>query len=259
MKRVGLFLLFVLLFGFVAYAIFRSMSASPSGTDPNAHVDESGIREVSLDGKLTSLGNISIGYGTHLLTKADASTVLLTGLGADLAPHTGKMVHVEGRSNKTPSGKDLVEVLRINDLPDASPSPSTDEASPISPDSWSSYSHVRLGLSFQRKGAWVFSDTQTGIHIDLLPDIILIEKLPLDPKKSVASFTGDETKAKKIVLMSGSVSGYKRLDTASGQVVIVFSRQNALYKLTYTPSEVRVTDSHGNDFLTLVNSLQFLK
>lgn len=259
MKRFGLFLLFVLLFVLASYAVLRGISGPSPKSNPNAHVDDAGIQEVSADGRLTSLGNISIGFGTHLLTKADNSTILLTALGADLVPHVGKMVHIEGRSNKTPSGKDLIEVLRITDLPEDASSPITGEAGAASASEWSIYNHVRLGLSFQRKTDWVFSDTKTGVSVAVAADTMSMEKLSLDPKKSVASYTGDETKAKRIVLIGGSVSGYKLIDNTNGQIVIAFSRQNALYKLTYTPSDVRSVDAHANDFLTMINSLQFLK
>lgn len=261
--------LLIILFGTGAYFVYSYRSVTIAQKNSQ---EEQEIREVTADGKLRSLGSTYVPEsGSHILVHDDGTTVLLSGLGADLEPYIGQDVTVEGRLTTTPSGKELIQVLRVSErvIPESAEQSMTSKELVM-------YEHSSLGLKFLRRDFWTMLETKSGVLFTIsaqkIPcdpdsgvpcrepkdDSITLEKLTNTTSASLASFTGNEKMATKNLIGPDKVIGYKYYDSLTGKIVFVVQRSKEVFRFTYSPGVYRPVDSSANDFHALQNSFQFL-
>lgn len=230
---------------------------------PNAaHAEENDHPKEAIEtGIITSLGSISVpGSGTHLLTKSDRTTVLLTGLGANLDEYVGTRVEVEGRLTQTPSGKALIQVLHVN-----SAKVSADTVDPQEDmDAWETFKEAtHLGVSLQRRRGWKLEQTPTSLLFTLSSqaadgktDTIRIERVPNAKNEPLQNFTGAPKTSSKNLIGPRKLSGYRRVE--NGVITFVIAREKSVFLLKYTPGAVRGIDSSANDFYSMISSFDFI-
>jgi hypothetical protein len=268
MKSLFVLLLLVLL---SAGGYFVYSSRSNSGLQKNSG-EMTEVREVSASGRIQSLGVTSVpGSGTHLLFRADGSTVLLTALGADLDPYNGQQVEVEGRLTTTPSGKELIQVLRVSEQA-AKLADTVDSASK----EWKKYENQILGVRFQRREFWMLTNKKDALLFTIpavqpacdpdevkpceavKDDTILVERFINSKSAPLRSFAGGETLSAKNLVGPDKLVGYRSYNSTTGEIIFVVGRDNFIYRATYTPSAYRTVDVSANDFHSLQNSFQFI-
>lgn len=264
MKRfIPIIVLFLIVAGGYMYLQQKkTLSVSESAVGEQDHIKE--VKEIGL---ISSLGNISVpGSGTHLLTRTDKTTVLLTGLGANLDEYLDKNVEVDGRLTQTQSGKELIQVLSIR-LSEVTPSP-TDSADNVT--TWEDFKDVGLGISLRRRHNWKLSQGKDFISFaisipslscsgDTCPpdDHIRIEKKSNIQGASLASFTGNEKLATKNIVGLHSLVGYKATDPISHVVTLAVAKDTSVFILTCTPGSEKTVDALTNDFFSLIHSFDF--
>lgn len=236
--------------------------------------DESEIVEVSEVGILKSFGSFAAkDAGTHFVEKADSSVLLLTGLGVNLDPYVGQKVEVHGRMAKTPSGKDLMQVISVGNAPVEA------EKVPVVSDphdtSWSPFLDSKLGVSFQKRNNWTLTSKGSGIQSSLtlgLPtaegevsgggntDFIDIKRFTNPERKPLELHSQLVTKS---LLPVQSKIGVDALDAFEyrydiGIIEVYLVRDQYLYMLSYAPFQKISGDVHRNDFYELLSTFRFI-
>lgn len=263
MKRLIPFVIFFFLVVGVTYVVYGNQVTIRFGEGEKS--DDDHIRERTAVGRLQSLGSVVIpGSGTHILILKDKSTILLSELGVSLDSAIGKQVEVEGRETTTPSGKELIQVLRVRELPPE------EAASEVVSKAWVSFENIGLGVKFMKREFWKNASTSNGLTLTVPADLsscgdecesmkddtILIEKVDNTKGAPLASFVGDAKLASRNVIGVKSLSGYK-FTRPDGVILVAVSKEKSVYRFTYTPGVVRSADSVANDFHSLLNSFEF--
>lgn len=264
MKRLIPFIIFFFLVVALTYVLYGNQVTIRFGE--NEKSDDDHIRERTAVGKLQSLGSVVISdSGTHILILKDKSTILLSGLGVSLDSAIGKQVEVEGRETTTPSGKELIQVLRLRELP---PEQATAE---VVSRAWVSFEDASLGVKFSKREFWKNASTRDGLMLTIPADLstcgdeceqikddtISLEKLDNSKAAPLVSFVGDPKLATRNVIGVKSLSGYKFV-RPDGVIVVAVAREKFVFRFTYTPGAVRSADSVANDFHSLLNSFEFV-
>ncbi len=264
MKRfIPFVVIFLLAIG--VYAYFEGGKKSDLVVDGHGSEREEPIRESQVLGMITSLGSIAVpGSGTHLLTRPDLTTVLLAGLGANLDEYLEKMVEVEGRLTQTPSGKDLIQVLRVRLAEDQT----MGDTVAVS-DAWEDFEEKTLGLKFRRRGNWEVAQTPILVTFTLPTDckemscskekagVISIEKIANDKNQALNTFTGDAKISTKNLIGPRKLLGYRHVDLKTGAIIFVVAREKSVFKLMYTPGIIKAVDEGANDFYSMISSFEF--
>lgn len=270
MKRfLPVFILFLVLFsGYVFYTQRGSFSMSTQ----NPAQEEEEIKDVREVGTISSLGSIVVpGSGTHLLTKSDKTTILLTGLGANLDEYLQKNVEIEGRLSQSPSGKQLIQVLRVTPIE----ATSTVTIDPKEAQKWETFKDESFGMTFQQRHGWDIAKTTNTVTFTIpsssalscgdqpiCPAIpsstIKIERILNSNDASLASFTGDEKTSTKNLIGPHKLVGYKRTQADKGVITFVVAREKYVFVLTYTPGNFTTYDPSTNDFFSLIASFDFI-
>lgn len=270
MKRfLPVFVLFLVLFsGYVFYTQRGNLSTST----PNPAQEEEEIKDVREVGIISSLGNITVpGSGTHLLTKIDKTTILLTGLGANLDEYLQKNVEIEGRLSQSPSGKQLIQVLRVTPIETTS----TTTIDPKEAQKWETFKDESFGMTFQQRHGWDIAKTTNTVTFTIpslsalscgdqpicpaVPSsIIKIERVLNSDNASLSSFTGDAKTSTKNLIGPHKLVGYKRTQADKGIITFVVAREKYVFVLTYTPGNFKTYDPSTNDFFSLIASFDFI-
>lgn len=218
-------------------------------------------KEATETGMITSLGNIIVsGSGTHILTKSDRTTILLTGLGANLDNYVGTIVEVEGRLSRTASGKELIQVLHVNSVKASEELKNTD----VDAMKWEAFEEtVNLGVSLRRRHGWKLAETKTSLTFTIIAektgdkdDTIQIERVPNTKNEPLQNFTGDPKASTKNLIGPHKLIGYKRID--KGVITFAIAREKSVFVIKYTPGAVRGIDPSANDFYTMMSSFDFV-
>lgn len=241
-------------------------------SDPNTvekHVEP--VQEKTYSGTLKSLGSFSVpDSGSHFLELNDRSTLLLTGLGVDLNRYIGMKVKVHGRLTSTPSGKELLQVLSVSEIPTQSVTSTTVEPTSFL---WSVFQSGEPGVSFQKRDAWGIDMNDDSIKLRLLwpksdlkpdsqkEDFIVIQKLP-NPKKFPLDSYPDVISYKRPYSVNkigpDSLTGYQ-FSNDDGSVNLFIARgEDFVYRFQYIPFEKRSGDQHRNDFYELLSTFRFI-
>ncbi len=270
MKRLLPYILFFFFVVGLTYVLYggkiSARLSSGNGTARSDVQDDDHIREATASGKLQSLGSVSIpGSGTHILVQKDKSTILLSALGVNLDPYVGKQVEIEGRVAKTASGKDLIQVLRLKELP-----PEATDDTTVSSKVWVPFEDISFGVKFLKRDFWrsttagtivftiPFDPTSCGVVCDLVKDdTITLEKIDNSKGVTLASLSGDPKLATRNLIGVKSLSGYK-LSKPDGSIIATVASGKWVYRFTYVPGAFRSADAVANDFHSLLNSFEFL-
>lgn len=264
MKRLIPFIIFFFLVVGLTYVLYGNQVTIRFGDSEKSDVDH--IRERTAVGRLQSLGSVVIpGSGTHILILKDKSTILLSELGVSLDSAIGKQVEVEGRETTTPSGKELIQVLRLRVLP---PEEAPTEAVSRG---WVSFEDAGLGVKFSKREFWKNASARDGLILTIPADLsacgdeceqikddtISFDRLDNSKGAPLVSFVGDPKLASRNVIGVKSLSGYKFV-RPDGVIVVAVAREKFVFRFTYTPGAVRSADSVANDFHSLLNSFEFV-
>ncbi|MEK7544722.1 MAG: hypothetical protein AAB551_01175 [Patescibacteria group bacterium] len=236
--------------------------------------DESEITEISAVGTLKSFGSFAAkGAGTHFIEKTDGSVLLLTGLGVNLDPYIGQKIEVRGRMAKTPSGKDLMQVISVGPAPvekvEVTPTdPQTGEAvTPVNPQdtSWSPFLDSKLGVSFQKRNNWNLKNNGKTLSLELLTseqkrDLIDIKRFSNPEKKPLGQQLQLLTKNLSPVQSKIGIDGLDALEYRYdiGIIEVYLVRDEYLYMLSYAPFQKVSGDVHRNDFYELLSTFRFV-
>ena len=250
----------VIIFFLILSGYYLVKTHSVQGPDSAQAEENDHPKEATATGVVSSLGSVSVpGSGTHLLTKSDRTTILLTGLGANLDDYLGATVEVDGRLSQTPSGKELIQVLHVTPIKAVDMGATGDD-----PAKWEAYLETaNLGVTFRRRHGWELAETKTlltftiaGAQPEDKGDVITIERVANPKNDPLQNFTGDPKTSTKNLIGPHKLVGYKRVD--SGTVTFVVAREQFVFVLKYAPGTVRGVDQSANDFFTLISSFDFV-
>lgn len=271
-KFLPIVVVFLLVIG--GYAYFQPRLAAQGSETGNTEEDDH-PKEVTETGTISSLGGISVpGSGTHLLTKIDKSTILLTGLGTNLDDYLQKVVEVSGLPSQTVSGKQLVQVLHVSIARDGQVPVDIQDKDAMK---WEAYANPIFGISLQKKHFWKVVETNMSVDFTITPaaapckdtvkdvscaemkdNLIHIERIANDANAKLQTFTGNEKMATKNLIGPHKLVGYKYTEYVKGMITFVVARENNVYLIRYTPGTVRSFDPSGNDFFTLISTFDFV-
>ncbi len=250
----------IIIFFLILSGYYLVQTHSVQGPDSAQAEENDHPKEATATGVISSLGSVSVpGSGTHLLTKPDHTTILLTGLGANLDNYLGATVEVDGRLSQTASGKELIQVLHVTPLKTVDTGVAGED-----PTKWDVFQEtVNFGVTFKRRHGWTLAETKTlltfaiaGEHLEDKSDTITLERVANLKNDPLQNFTGDPKTSTKNLIGPHKLVGYKRVD--NGVVTFVVAREQFVFILRYTPGLVRGVDPSANDFFTLISSFDFV-
>lgn len=283
MKKLIVVLCFLLIaLGALAYFIKSPFSLRTTLSEENAD-----SLDVVQTGTIKSLGTFAVpDAGTHFLEDDSGTTYLLSGLGANLDLFVGQKVTVRGHRGRTPSGKELIQVIHIDQV--IIPEGTTAVAPSPTDKQWSALSNTSLGVSFKKRNHWNFSIDGQKITFtlpgsDTTPctaaplsapegrpgnptascapvddDSLFIQRLKNPEKQNLDAFllSKNKTPVKSKIGVDG-LDGLK-LVYDSGLIEFYLQRENFIYVIAYQPSKVNPGSIHENDFYQLLSTFRFI-
>lgn len=247
-------------------AFFRGLFQQAPTNQIEKHLEP--VQEKSYQGTVKSLGTFAFpDSGSHFLEMENRMVLLLIGLGVDMNRYIGMKVEVHGRLTSTPSGKELLQVLTVNEIPADSSIISKAEMGSYA---WSLVQIGDLGISFQKRDAWEVTISDDSIRLRLVylesdskqgEDFIEIQKLSNPKKLSLDAYpdivlSGRSHTVNKIG--PDSLTAYQFSNEDGSLNLFVARGDDSVYRLQYLPAEKKSGDRHRNDFYELLSTFRFI-